>query len=75
MADEYRPKMLVMSVTHRVTYTNWKGETRDRVITPINIWYGHTEYHTEDQWMLKALDNEKGQVRDFALKDMTPNWG
>lgn len=74
MSEQYRPKMLVMGVPHRVTYTNYKGETRERTIVPIHMWFGHTEYHKEDQWLLRALDKEKGQVRDFAINDMTPNW-
>lgn len=75
MADkEVRPKLLVMGVPHRVTYTNYRGETGNRVIVPINIWYGSTEFHPEPQWLLKALDKGKDQVRDFALKDLVPNW-
>ncbi|MFW3388075.1 UNVERIFIED_CONTAM: hypothetical protein RF648_18975 [Kocuria sp. CPCC 205274] len=64
--------VLVNGIRHRVMYTNWKGETRERCIIPINMWYGETEFHKEPQWLLTALDTEKNQVRDFALKDMTP---
>lgn len=51
-------------------YTNWQGETRERTVIPIKIWYGHTDYHKKDQWFLKALDIEKNAERDFALKDI-----
>jgi hypothetical protein len=34
------------------------------------MWYGHTEYHKEDQWLLKALDLDKNAERDFAVKDI-----
>lgn len=64
--------VIVTGIKHRVTYTNYKGETRNRVIIPINLWYGSTEYHKEPQWLYQALDVEKNQVRDFALKDLTP---
>lgn len=74
MSDKYRPKILVFGVPNRVMYTNYKGETRPRNITPINFWYGHTEYHKDDQWFIKALDNEKNQVRDFTVNDMIPNF-
>lgn len=74
MTEKYRPKLMVFGVAHRVTYTNYKGETADRTIIPINIWYGHTDFHKEDQWLIKALDKDKNQIRDFALKDMQPNW-
>lgn len=64
--------VLVPGVAHRVLYTNYKGERRERCIIPIHLWYGSTEYHPEPQWLMQALDKEKQQVRDFAMKDMTP---
>lgn len=56
-----------------ILYTNWKGETAVRKILPVKLWYGHTEYHKEDQWLLNAIDQEKQAPRDFALKDIK-NW-
>ncbi len=50
-----------------INYTNYKDETRDRNIQPIEIWYGNTKWHTEKQWFLKAIDIEKGEERDFSL--------
>lgn len=52
-----------------LTYTNWKGETAQRRIIPRRIWWGSTEWHPEPQWLLTALDVDKGEDRDFALKD------
>lgn len=52
-----------------LTYKNWKGEVADRLILPITIWYGTTEWHPEPQWFLKARDMEKHDERDFALVD------
>lgn len=53
----------------RVTYRNWRGEVAERVITPIRVWFGSTEWHPEPQWFLRAMDEEKGAERDFALRD------
>jgi predicted DNA-binding transcriptional regulator YafY len=53
-----------------INYTNWKGITADREILPIKIFYGHTPWHKDDQWLLRALDIAKGEERDFALKDI-----
>lgn len=53
-----------------IVYTNWKGVTASRTIRPITLWFGATEYHPEEQWLLKALDVEKGEERDFAFKDI-----
>jgi predicted DNA-binding transcriptional regulator YafY len=56
-----------------IVYTNWRGETAERTIIPIKIWYGKTEWHPEEQWLLTALDLEKDAERDFAIKDIS-NW-
>lgn len=50
-------------------YMNWRGEHSERHARPIRIWYGSTEWHPTPQWFLHALDREKGEARDFALKD------
>lgn len=52
-----------------VLYTNYRGETSERTITPIRPWFGSTEWHPEPQWLLRAYDHGKGAERDFALKD------
>lgn len=54
----------------KIVYKNWRGETAKRHILPIRIWFGHTEWHKEDQWMLTAIDIDKKVERDFALKDV-----
>jgi hypothetical protein len=52
-----------------LAYTNWRGETAQRTIVPQRVWFGSTDWHPEPQWLLTALDAEKGAERDFALKD------
>lgn len=52
-----------------LTYTNWRGQTAERTIIPIRVWWGSTPWHPEPQWLLTAVDAEKGLERDFALKD------
>jgi predicted DNA-binding transcriptional regulator YafY len=51
-------------------YTNWEGEEAVRKVVPIKIWYGKTEFHPKEQWFLKAMDIEKNEERDFAVKDI-----
>ena len=51
-------------------YKNWQGEVATRSIIPIKIWYGHTEFHSQDQWLLKAFDVDKKAERDFAVNDI-----
>jgi predicted DNA-binding transcriptional regulator YafY len=57
----------------KILYTNWRDETTWRGIVPIKIWFGSTRWHQEKQWFLKALDLEKNDERDFAMKDIK-NW-
>ncbi len=54
----------------KILYTNWKDETRTRKILPINIEFKSTDWHKEEQWILNAIDIEKGAERGFALKDI-----
>lgn len=50
-------------------YRNWRGEISDRTIIPFFLYWGKTEWHPELGWLLRAIDVEKGEERDFALKD------
>jgi predicted DNA-binding transcriptional regulator YafY len=52
------------------TYRNWRGETSERTAVPIELWFGHSEWHPNDQWFMRATDIEKGDERDFALADI-----
>jgi predicted DNA-binding transcriptional regulator YafY len=55
----------------RITYKNWKGKTSDRTVKPLKIYFGLTEYHPENQWLLHAYDYEKQDFRTFAMKDIS----
>lgn len=54
----------------QILYTNWKNETRERIILPIRIEFKSTTWHQEEQWILVALDLEKNEERSFAIKDI-----
>jgi predicted DNA-binding transcriptional regulator YafY len=53
-----------------IVYTNWKGETGLRTITPKLMFWGSTQYHPVLQWLLLAFDEDKKEERTFALKDI-----
>lgn len=53
-----------------IDYTNWRGERRWRKIRPMTIIFSASQWHPELQWLLKAVDAESGQVRQFAFKDI-----
>ncbi|HRI10496.1 MAG TPA: hypothetical protein PKW35_21900 [Nannocystaceae bacterium] len=54
----------------RVVYTNYRGETATRTILPERIWFGTTSWHPRPQWLLDAVDLEKGALRSFAIADI-----
>jgi predicted DNA-binding transcriptional regulator YafY len=54
----------------KILYTNYRGETAIRTITPEKIWFGETEWHPGEQWLLDAFDLEKQTMRSFAMKDI-----
>lgn len=56
----------------RITYTNWRGETRSRVILPQALLWGETRQHQGFQWILWAKDPEDGDVvKGFAMGGIT----
>jgi predicted DNA-binding transcriptional regulator YafY len=59
--------------THKtvsILYTNYRGETAIRKIVPERLWFGKTEWHPQEQWLLDAFDLDKNAARGFAVKDI-----
>lgn len=69
VGGEFDPGFLDPIDQIEIIYTNYKGETAKRTITPLNLWRGATEWHPEPQWLVTAYDHDKKALRDFALKD------
>jgi len=63
MSTEFAP-------TLQFKYKNWKGETSIRKVIPYKMWFGSTEFHPENQWLLRAFDVDKCAKRNFALRDV-----
>ena len=55
-----------------VNYTNWRGVRAVRRIIPVGVWFGSSRWHPEDQFFMSAWDVDKGEMRDFAIRDMSP---
>ena len=53
-----------------ILYTNYRGKTGYRKIQPEKIWFGATDWHPKEQWLLDAYDLEKEASRNFAMKDI-----
>lgn len=65
-----RKRIMETKETVTICYLNWKGSLGIRRILPKRIWWGKTEYHPEEQWLLDAIDLEKNLERTFAMKDI-----
>lgn len=54
----------------KVIYKNWKGKVAARSIIPQRIEFRISAWHGEQpNWILVAHDIEKGEGRDFLLRD------
>ena len=51
-------------------YINWEGKRAVRTVIPIKLWFGKTQWHPKEGWLLKALDVDKNEERDFSVKDI-----
>jgi predicted DNA-binding transcriptional regulator YafY len=63
-------RIIKMSDSVLIDYTNYRGERSSRTIIPQKIVFESNEYHPEKQWILYALDVQKNEVRGFAMKDI-----
>lgn len=54
-------------------YTNHRGETGIRTVTPnsVSFHFGSTEWHPDAQWLMRAYDEDKHALRDFAARDVS----
>jgi hypothetical protein len=52
-------------------YLNWKSVFGHREIRVKRIYFGSTEYHPTQQWLMEGYDLEKKDIRIFAMKDMS----
>ncbi len=54
----------------RIDYTNYAGERTARIVEPIRIYFGSTDHHPEQQWLMEAFDVRKKAIRHFAIQDV-----
>ncbi|MDP3148201.1 MAG: hypothetical protein Q8N83_03630 [Ignavibacteria bacterium] len=54
----------------KICYTNYRGETNFREIIPIKIWFGKTDWHPEEGWLMDVYDINKKAERSLSIKDI-----
>ena len=59
-----------MSLMVRIDCTNWRNERSIRRIKPLSLQWRKTKWHPDPKYMLKALDLDKNEIREFAMKDI-----
>lgn len=52
-------------------YTNWKGETSKRSAVVEEFLFGSNQWHKEPQFLIKAFDLDKNDMRLFAIRDIS----
>jgi hypothetical protein len=53
-----------------IDYTNHRGVRAMRRIRPLEFHFGTSPYHPEPQFLIEAIDLDKGGHRTFAAKDV-----
>lgn len=61
-------RLAPMHVT--ILYRNHRGKVAHRRILPQQVRFDASEWHPEPQWLLDAVDLDKGERRSFALCDV-----
>lgn len=69
-ADRLREAFAAVELA-KIYYTNYKGERGYRIVLPLEIRHGMTDWHPEPQWFIQAFDLEKRALRLFTLHDIS----
>lgn len=69
-SELHKPKTKPEGIPIKVKYKNWQGNISIRNIIPQNIYYGNTQFHKEDQWLMNVWDVEKDAQRTYAMLDI-----
>lgn len=51
-----------------IDYTNWKDKRSWRKIQILHVFFGHDQWHKENQILVHAIDLEKNEPRTFAFE-------
>ena len=54
----------------RFLYKNHRGDVSKRRVYLLNLWHGYTEFHKEAQFLLRGVDLDKKDCKDFAFKEI-----
>lgn len=64
------PADVVLDRAIKVIYSNWRGEKATRTIVPLSLYWGKSEWHPQEQWMIRVWDVDRNDYREYAFKDI-----
>ena len=64
------PSTIQLDRVVKVRYKNWRGEVAVRTIVPVEVFWGKTDWHPGEQWLLKVWDIERNAERVYAFADI-----
>lgn len=54
-----------------ISYTNYKGTTRDKVVSPLGIArMANPPWQPEEEWLLSAIDHTDGKHKFFPMRNI-----
>jgi len=62
---------MAQQIPLKFVYKNYKKQFSVRNVIPIRVYWGSTEFHTEEQWLMECFDIDKEANMTFAINDMT----
>lgn len=69
--EKVKQVMISCSYEHyEIDYTNHRGETATRKISPVSLCFGESKYHNGRRLILNAIDIDKMQYREFSFDDI-----
>ena len=51
-------------------YVNFKGKDGYMNLKPLEVVYAGTEWNSNEQWLLRALNTDRNIIKDYPLKDV-----
>lgn len=37
---------------------------------PLRVWFGRTEWHPDEQWLVECVDHDRGALRNYSIAEI-----
>lgn len=55
---------------HLLDYVNHRGERATRRVEPRRVWFGNTDWHEDEQWLVECYDFDREAIRNYAVSEI-----